>query len=200
MGNRLRIRNREYWFAGVALCAFVAISVNAVYAQTADYFATPWLGVSTQPGNGVPPPPNALPAPGPTPPTPATAGEDAATISNLYAQSLASAQPAAPPVLITFNAGIDEIATDNVAETESDRVADLSSLISAGATVTSDSSRFRGVLSGTGFYRRNINDTGQDQFSEYGYGNGHATLIPGTLFFDVDGSADDLSREGGGIQ
>jgi uncharacterized protein (PEP-CTERM system associated) len=103
-------------------------------------------------------------------------------------------------VLLTFSAGIDEIATDNVAETETHRVSDLGSLFSAGTTVTADTARFSGALSGTGVYRRNINDTGQNEFSEYAYGNGHGAVVPGALFLDLNGAADDYSRLGGGIQ
>lgn len=204
----MRIRNREYWLAAAVCSAFVPDPLGAAQAQTADYFATPWLGVPTQTAPNAPTSPNASSSPNApssastpstAPASEAASGQTGAT-SSLYEQSLASAQPTAPPVLVVFNAGIDEIATDNVAETESDRVPDLSSLFSAGATVTSDSSHFTGVLSGTGFYRRNINDTGLDQFSEYAYGSGHATILPDAFFFDVDGAVDDLSREGGGLQ
>jgi uncharacterized protein (PEP-CTERM system associated) len=201
----LRIRNRAYGLAAAVCSAFAANASGAAYAQTADYFATPWLGVPTQQPptttfaspNGSPQ--TAIPTPVPAPAPEATANQTG-VLSNLYAQSLAAAQPAAPPVLVTFNAGIDEIATDNVAETETNRVSDLSSLFSLGTTVTSDSSRFTGALSGTGVYERNINDAGLDQFTEYAYGNGHATILPAALFFDLDGAVDNLSREGGGLQ
>ncbi len=180
--------------------AFAPNLMAAADAQTADYFTAP-PDVPAQPVTNILPLPSQPPAgTQQTTPAPELAGGQIGSDSNLYAQSLAAAQPNTPPVLITFNAGIDEIATDNVAETRADRQSDLSSLFSAGATLSGDSTRFTGVLSGTGIYQRNINDQGLDQFSEYAYGSGHANILPASLFLDIDGAVDNLSREGGGLQ
>jgi len=161
-------------------------------AQTAGYFATPWV---------VAPLSQEVTNPG-TPQVPSSAVPPLGTgvASNLYAQATAAATPNAPPVQYVFNAGVDEIGTDNIALTEVDRQADLSSLLSAGATVSADTARLSGIISATGVYQRNIVDTGLDQFNAYGYANGQGTLVPGNLYIDVNGSADGLARQGTGLQ
>jgi uncharacterized protein (PEP-CTERM system associated) len=161
-------------------------------AQTADYFATPWVVAPLPPQETNPGAPQSSSS--------VTLSPKTGTGSNLYAQTLAAAAPDAPPVLYVFNLGVDEIGTDNVAASERDRQADLGSFFSTGATITADTARLFGVLSATGVYQHNIVDTGLDQFTAYGYANGQGTLVPGNVFFNVNGSADDLARQGAGIQ
>jgi len=162
---------------------------SGAQAQTVDYFSTPWI-ISPAPPNASNGQANGLPAGNRSP----------GAHSDLYAQVTAQAAQNAPPWGLTENIGIDEIATDNVGETENNRVADLSSLFSAGAVATADSTRLNGILSVTGLYRRNIKDTGLDGFSGYGYANGQAVIIPASFYFSIHGLMDDLSREGGGVQ
>ncbi|HTW30831.1 MAG TPA: hypothetical protein VMD76_04080, partial [Candidatus Sulfotelmatobacter sp.] len=172
--------------AGLAVC-----SGRAARAQTANYFATPWIvapiapRVSTPPGSAPSAPVAAVPTPG---------------TSNLYNQALAPSQTGTPPVVYTINLGVDEIATDNVYETQSNRVPDLTSLFSAGGTVSADTERVSGLVTLTGLYRRNINDTNFDEFSEYAYAQGQGVIVPGNLYMTVHGTIDDLSAQGGGIQ
>ena len=118
--------------------------------------------------------------------------------AHIYNHSVAQLEPAAPPFLFSAHAGVDEIATDNVAETATNRQADLASLFSLGADMSADSTRFDGIVSATGVYRRNIEDTSLNEFSGYGYANGRAQVIPGYLYISLHGDMDDVSRLGGG--
>lgn len=188
MGRRLR------WDTGSALILALVLPFGPgrpACAQTEDYFATPWI---------VAPLPAESAGAAPSSASPSNAAPRAGGTSNLYGQALANAAPGAPPFLYSLNFGIDEIATDNVAETETNRMADLSSLFSAGATLSANSARLTGVVSASGLYRRNINDTSLDQFSEYGYANAQSAVIPGNLYLSANGSIDDLPRQGGGSQ
>jgi hypothetical protein len=191
-GQKLRARQRDWLTAVTASTVLVMCGDLAAHGQTEDYFATPWVVAPSLPQAGAGTTNTATS----TTPKPTSQGSR----SNLYSQSLASSAPSAPPVLYTFNVGIDEIATDNVAETQSNHVSDVTSLFSAGTTITADTERFSGVLSATGFYQREINETALDQFSEFGYASGQATVVPGNLYMSVNGAIDNLSTLGGGIQ
>jgi hypothetical protein len=103
-------------------------------------------------------------------------------------------------VIMSFNAGIDEVATDNIAESYADRMNDLTSVFSLGTSITADTQHLSGIIAATGTYQRNIVDTSQDQFAGYGYANARATLLPGNLFINLNGSADDAARLGGGLE
>jgi uncharacterized protein (PEP-CTERM system associated) len=176
----------------VATALFWALATGCgdnAQAQTVDYFSTPWI-FSPLPPNGASNPQNEVPSGGRT-----NGGN-----SSLYARSQAQSEPNAPPWIFTANLGIDEIATDNVAETKDGRIADLGSLLSAGASVSADSTRLYGILSATAVYRRQLEDTALDGFSGYGYGNGRAAIIPGMFYFNMHGLMDEVSRVGGGIQ
>lgn len=162
----------------------------AARAQTEDYFATPWIVAPLPPSS----------SPSATSSASASPTAQSGIRSNMYSQAIASSAPPAPPVIYSFDVGVDEIATDNVAESENDRVADLGSLFSAGGTITADSERLTGVLSATGTYRRDLNDTQQDQFSEFAYGSGQGVVLPGNLYMSVYGMIDDLATLGGGLQ
>lgn len=191
-GNLSRVQTGRACVAAAALAVTFLQTAGTASAQTVDYFATPWV-VEPLPTENINPSTNASPIS----PSPA---QKPNTYSGLYAQSLATSASNAPAVQYMFNLGVDEIATDNVAESDTDRKADLSSLFSAGATVTADTARLNGVLAATGYYERNVVDTGLDRFSEYAYANGQGVVIPGNLYVNVNGAIDDLSREGGGVQ
>jgi uncharacterized protein (PEP-CTERM system associated) len=189
-GKLLRVLGGRGCVAIVTLAVTcLQMSGGTARAQTVDYFATPWVVAPSPSQTG-----NAESTAAPSVTMPA---QRSSSYSSLYAQTFA-ANP--PPVLYVFNLGVDEIATDNIAETETARKSDLSSIFSAGTTITAQTARLSGVLAATGFYQRNIVDTDLDQFSEYAYANGQATLVPGNLYFSVGGAIDDLSREGAGVQ
>lgn len=180
-------RFRERWVLTVVSAAACVALPKIAPAQTADYFATPWF---FNPATG---------AAGAQ--TPGSANSQApAPRSNLYAQSVAAATTYAPPLLYSFNMGIDEVATDNVAETESHRQADLGSLFSVGTSLAANTERLTASLAATGFYRQNINDTQLNQFSEFAYGSGQGTVIPDHLFLNASAVVDDLTTDGGGLQ
>jgi uncharacterized protein (PEP-CTERM system associated) len=160
-------------------------------AQTADYFATPWVvSPMASPGNSQ-----------------SSNGADEAgakkspgIYADIYERTTAQDDPNAPPWTLSEHLGIDEIATDNIALAKTNRQADLSSLFSAGAIATAESSRLNGILSATGVYRRNIEDEGLDGFSGYGYANGQLVIVPGSLVLSIHGLMDDISREGNPVQ
>lgn len=120
--------------------------------------------------------------------------------SGAYAQQQAQLQANAPPYLISETFGIDETANDNIYATSDNRRADLSSYLSAGVNASASTSRLTGTLSMTGFYKDNIHDSSDDQFLGYGYGNARVVILPDNLFLNINGSADDVSRTGGGVQ
>ncbi len=190
-GNVLQVQTGR-GCAGIVALAIVFLQApgDTASAQTADYFETPWV-VAPLPSNST----NLSTTPSQNSSAPAQSAR-----SSLYAQSLATSSSNAPPVQYMFNLGVDEIATDNVAESDTDRKADLSSLFSAGATVTADTARLNGVLAATGYYERNVVDTELDRYSEYAYANGQGVVIPGNLYVNVNGAIDDLSRTGGDVQ
>lgn len=192
-GTRRRVPRRCGLSAIVVVApALVLTSAFQVCAQTEDYFGAPWV---------VAPLPSQISNPGEPAgtPAPASPSRPGGTFS-LYAQALANQQPSAPPILYSFNLDIDEIGTDNIAESESHRTADLSSLFSAGGAITADTKRLSGELAATGVYQRNIVDTDLDQFTAYGYANGRGTIIPDSLYISMFGLADDVSTQGGGLQ
>ena len=177
--------------SAIVIVAFVlsltsAFQIEAA-AQTEDYFGVPWV---------VAPLPSQVTNPG----APGVTSTPGAGASSLYTQALANREPAAPPILYSFNLGIDEIGNDNIGESNAHRMADLSSLFSAGGAITADTRRFSGALAATGVYQKNLNDSELDQFTEYGYANGRLTIVPDSLYFSVQGLVDDLSRVGGGLQ
>lgn len=161
-------------------------------SQTVDYFSTPWI-VAPLPPNTSNGPQNGLANGG------GATGSPGA-YSTLYSHAMAQSAPNAPPWSLTENLGIDELATDNVADSSSDRTADLGSLFSAGVVGTADSTRLSGIISATSVYRRDTSDAALDGFSGYGYANVRATVVPDALYFSINGLMDDLSREGGGLQ
>jgi len=110
--------------------------------------------------------------------------------SGLYARAQSQSEVNAPPWTLSEHVGIDEIATDNVGDSQDNRGADLGSLFSAGATATANTARLNGILSATGVYRQDLEDTTLDRFSAYGFARSQATIIPQSLFFYVRGLAD----------
>ena len=178
----MRVRGRLECVAAVPIIAVLACGPeSSALAQTADYFATPWIAPATESPDNV-------------------GSSSRNAYSGLYARAQAQAEPNAPPWTLSEHLGIDEIATDNVADSQDNRGADLGSLFSAGAIATANTVRLNGVFSATGVYRQDLEDTALDRFSAYGFARSQATIIPQSLFFYVRGLADDVSRQGGGIE
>ncbi|HEY2445522.1 MAG TPA: hypothetical protein VGI20_07275, partial [Rhizomicrobium sp.] len=158
-GVLLRVPVRLGWLCTGLAVLFPAGFVGVANAQTVDYFATPWV-VAPIPSESTNPTSSAVP-------TNAVPNQRPSSYSNLYAQSLAASAGNTAPLQYVFNLGVDEVATDNVAESDSGRKADLGSLFSAGGTVTADTARLTGILSATADYEHYIEDTDLDHFSEY---------------------------------
>ena len=108
--------------------------------------------------------------------------------------------PNDPPWILSTHVGIDEIVTDNVLDSAANRISDLSSLLSAGATITGDTARMNATISVTGLYRQNIRDTAMNQFSGDGYADGQMVVLPGTLYLSGKSVMDQVARLGGGLQ
>jgi hypothetical protein len=185
------MRQAGYRLRCAALAVAAAIGVEgAAQAQTEDYFNTPWIGAEKAS--------NATSGAGATQ---SGAGNDLGpSVSSLYGRVQAQSQQNSLPWRVSEHVGIDEILTDNSDDTANDRTVDLGSLFSAGLTATADTPRLNGIFSATGIYRREIENTSLNRFGGYGYTRGQFTVIPDTLYFDVRGSADGVSREGGGLQ
>ncbi len=133
--------------------------------------------------------------------TQAASGETASYFSSsLYNRAQEALEPAAPPFLFSGSAGLNEILTDNGAETDSNREFDASSLFSLGATVTADTPRLSGIVSGTATYRVSAEGTTQNQLFGDAFAQGRGILIPSRLLISFNGLVDDIVREGGGIQ
>jgi hypothetical protein len=159
-------------------------------AQMLEYFSAP-QAAPQNPGNQT-----AGQAPSSQQTNPYGAGT-----SSLYGQIQSQSAAAAPPWILTEHVGIDEIATDDIDfPLAGRRQADLGSLFSAGGTLTADSVRVYGILSLTGIYRRQVEDSAINGFLGTGYANEMVTLLPGSLYLGLRGLVDDVSREGLGLQ
>ncbi|HXC88899.1 MAG TPA: hypothetical protein VNV18_01935 [Stellaceae bacterium] len=131
-------------------------------------------------------PPNALPS-GPlpisaTPPTPELglpAPGAGITTLQLY-------DPNAPAVLIQPYATIAEQLTDNVFYTSTNRTADAETRLIPGISISADTPRFRGVLTGTVEGDLYVPAKTLDQLTANLYANGTGTLVPNRLFVDVN--------------
>ena len=107
--------------------------------------------------------------------------------------------PRAPAWQFTPRFAVDEILTDNVAETAAHRQWDLASQFAPGFLLGADTAHLTGLLDVSGVLQQNIHDNNLDQASIVGFGTAHATFVPGLLFFNLHASADTLNCAGGGL-
>jgi hypothetical protein len=141
---------------------------------------------------------NNPPSPAPQPGQGSSQGQPAST-SALYDQQEAAEDPNAPAWTITPTFGLDEIATDNVAETH-DPQKDIESLASLDTVISADTPHLVGILDANGIYRHNINDQRLDKFTEYGYGIAKGNFFNDALLINLRGSIQDISSLNTGVQ
>jgi uncharacterized protein (PEP-CTERM system associated) len=171
--------------------AVMTAAAGRAQAQTVDYFSTPWIA---QPGTA-----NPNGGAGSESPSSGGAGTPSAISSGLYARAQAQSSPNARPWNFSAHVGIDEIATDNPEDSASDRTIDLASLFFAGITASADTARLNGILSATGLYRQDLEESSLDRFAGYGYVRGQGTIVPDSIFMYIRGLEVDISRQGGGL-
>jgi hypothetical protein len=130
-------------------------------------------------------PPNTLPT-GPTPipslppPSALALPEPGAGITTLQLYD-----PNAPAVVIRPYATIGEIFYDNVFYTSSNHTAAAETSLSPGVSISADTPRFTGVLSGNVWGGIYAGASSLDQITANLYGQGTGTLVPDRLFVDV---------------
>jgi uncharacterized protein (PEP-CTERM system associated) len=176
-------------------CVVAAATASASWparAQSFDYFSTPWIlePQTTLPGQPQPPANDIVPPFNVDQPT---------AYSDIFGFATQVGNPSAPPYQLTPRLGLSETLTDNVGETHTDRQWDLISSLSAGFLAGADTAHMTGLLSYTGVLQDYLHDTHSNNFSNFGFGTAHITLLPGEFFIDLRASADDVLRSGGGL-
>jgi hypothetical protein len=130
-------------------------------------------------------PPNALPTvPLPTTAPPATPGLGLPT-PGAGITTLQLYDPAAPAVLIQPYVTLGERLTDNINYTSTDRKAGTQTSLSPGVSVSIDTPRFQGVLSGGAQGSIYAPESNLNQVSANLFGQGTGTIVPGQLFVDI---------------
>ena len=139
-----------------------------------------------QSGFGVPSP---IQAPSAASPNPAPGPEQAPSLRlpppGAGVTPLQQNQPAAPAILIQPRASVGETLTDNVFNTATDRVADLETQLIPGLSISADTPRLQGVLTGQLEYDKYLRETEEDQLFGNLYANGTVTAIEDHLFLDA---------------
>lgn len=162
------------------------------YAQTDSYFETPWILQPTiaLPGEPQPPSNNLLPSVPTTQPT---------AYSAIFGFATRVGEPQAPAYQFVPHASLDEVLTDNVNETYSNRQSDLISNLSLGFLAGADTPHISGVIDYNGVLQDYLHDVHHNDFSNFGYGTVHGTIVPGEFYINLRASADDVLRSGGGL-
>jgi len=93
--------------------------------------------------------------------------------------------------------GIDEMLTDNVLQTSSDRKSDLINVITPGISIQGDTARVKLVLDYAPSVQRYVHETDQNRVDQNLFASGLATLVPDLFFFDAHASMAPASRVGG---
>ncbi|MGH9205803.1 MAG: TIGR03016 family PEP-CTERM system-associated outer membrane protein, partial [Acidimicrobiales bacterium] len=92
---------------------------------------------------------------------------------------------------------IQEQATDNVRQTQTNRQTDLVTTIAPGISATADSPRLQGILDYSPQIVRNLNATDQNRTDHTGFATGVATIVPDHIFLSTIGSISEQSAAGG---
>jgi hypothetical protein len=105
-------------------------------------------------------------------------------------------QPAAPAILILPHVSIGESLTDNARNTATDRVADLETQLMPGVSISADTPRLQGLLTGNLTYDKYIVATNEDQLFGNLYASGIAAVMPDHLFLDAKSAISQTDRFG----
>ncbi|HEV2098797.1 MAG TPA: hypothetical protein VGR45_07700 [Stellaceae bacterium] len=106
-------------------------------------------------------------------------------------------EPSAPAILIQPQAAVAEAFTDNARATATNRVADAETRLIPGISISADTPRLQGILSGQVEYDKYAIATDQDQLFGDLFAKGTVTAIPDNLFVDLDSSISQANRFGG---
>jgi uncharacterized protein (PEP-CTERM system associated) len=110
--------------------------------------------------------------------------------------TLQQADPRAPAYLIRPRISVTETLTDNARQTPTNRTADFDTRLSPGLSVSADTPRLQGILTGSLDFDKFAFATDQDHRSLTLYGSGFVTAIPDMLFVDLKSSISQASRTG----
>jgi uncharacterized protein (PEP-CTERM system associated) len=179
--------------AALAIAGMALQLPTQAVAQSVEYFGTPWI---YEPVNPLPGQATGTGLAGASLPTNV---QTPTAYSNIFGFATQVGDPRSPAWQFTPRFGTNEIFTDNVRETRTDKLADLESEPYVGFMLGADTSHLTGLLDYAGVLQENIHDNDQDRFSNYGFLTAHATVIPGAFYVDLHGSADDVLRSGGGV-
>jgi hypothetical protein len=209
-GQRWRRRNPTVF----ALFLILLAPVTPVAAQTSGAPVTPATAPTTGGGTELfAPPTPAVPAPSPGPeilpplpgggfgvpnrvlppnavapalaPAPSPPSLRLPPAGKCDVTPLQQSQPGAPALLIQPSASLGETVTDNARNTSTDRVTDLETQILPGVSISADTPRIQGVLTGNLEYDKYIVATNEDQLFGNLYGSGCATAVADHLFLDA---------------
>ena len=111
--------------------------------------------------------------------------------------TLQQSGPSAPAILIQPRAAVAEAFTDNARATATDRTADAETRLIPGLSISADTPRLQGVLTGQLEYDKYAIATDQDQLFGNLYAKGTATAIPDNLFVDLNSTVSQANRFGG---
>lgn len=180
--------------SALALTSLMVLAPSTAQAQQQlDYFGTPWI---LQPQTTLP----GQPEPAQNNITPTVQVPRPTVYSNIFGFATQVGDPAAPPYQFVPRIGFNEVLTDNVEETKTNKQWDLISSPFVGFLAGVDTAHLVGVLDYTGMYQDFAHEVHRNNFSNFGYGSVHATIVPGEFYIDTRVSADDVQRSGGEIQ
>ena len=183
-------RHRVLLLTTVSLALAASTAANAQVDPS--YFGTPWIlePTVTIPGEQQPPANNIVAPVNVTQPT---------QYSDIFGFATQVGDPNAPPYQFVPRAGVNEVFTDNVEESRTDKQSDLISSLSLGVLAGADTPHLTGLLDYTGVLQDYLHEIHQNNFSNFGFGSAHATILPGAFYVDLHASATDVLRAGGGL-
>jgi uncharacterized protein (PEP-CTERM system associated) len=111
--------------------------------------------------------------------------------------ALQQADPRAPAYLIRPRITVSETLTDNARQTPFNRTADFVTEVSPGLSISADTPRLQGVLTGSLDYTKFAFATDQDRHTLSLYNRNFITAIPDLLFVDVKGNVSQASQLSG---
>jgi len=146
--------------------------------------------------NPLAPPNTLLPGVTPNPAQPPTSGL-MLPVPGIGITTLQAYDPNAPAVVIRPYATIGETFYSNVRYTATDHTAAAETSLIPGISISADTPRFTGVLSGNVQGNLYTPTSNLDQISANLFGDGTGTLVPGYLFVDTSSSMNEASTLGG---
>jgi TonB dependent receptor len=110
-----------------------------------------------------------------------------------------AANPSAPVWVIVPQIALQTIASDNIDHRSSGKRSDIVGIVTPSVSIGAETLRLQGQFLYSALLRRSLNTSLQNRTSQYGVLSSKATVIPGLFFFDLQGSARELPRQGASI-